>query len=450
MSGRVTVIIPTLMKCEEILKDTIKKCIWDENVEEIFIFDNSECDDKSIPEWMMNKKIQYFNDEDVFVNTAWNRGIEICGTEYYLLLNDDIVIEPSIIDSCIKILDSDDAHDVDLVTIKTEDIIKEDASGYFNVKNSAKPEWTKQPDKNGVLNFQGWFMFGRKEAYTPIPNELKYFFGDNLLYKSILDQKHFIGFITNKTIYHAKSSTVNELKLYDKGILKDEEKIFKKILGMPSTTIIIGTPSHDWHLHANYVDCLITTKQLGAQKGIAVQHIFLCGDALIQRARNDLFKMAYDAKADYLVFIDSDILWNPEDFFKLIEANKEMIAAPCRKKNDEIAFNVKTTQTKFDTDIIEVEGVGTGFMCISRDAIVKLYESSEPYKESHKSVPSKMVFDIGLVDGELYSEDIMFCKKWKDLGGKIYVDSSMTTGHVGQKQYIGNLKAFLQELNKQK
>lgn len=436
------------MKCEEILKDTIKKCVWDENVEEIFIFDNSKREDHVAPAWLVNERIHYFNDEDVFVNTAWNRGMEICGTEFFLLLNDDIVIDPTVIQSCIQIMDCNDG--VDLVTVKTEDIKKEDASGYFNVKNSSMVEYSIQPGKDGVLNFQGWFMFGRKEAYKPIPDELKYFFGDNLIYKSILDQKRFIGYITNKTLYHAKSTTVNELKLYDKGVLRDEEKIFKKILGMPSTTVIIGTPSHDWNLHAMYVDCLINTKQLGVQRGIAVQQIFLCGDALVQRARNDLFKMAYDAKADYLVFIDSDIFWNPEDIFKLIDSGKDVIAAPCRKKNDEIAFNVSTKQTKFDDDIIEVDGVGTGLMCISRNAIIKLYESSESYQEGGKPVASKMVFDIGIVNGELFSEDIMFCKKWRDLGGKIYVDSTMTTGHVGQKQYIGNLKAFLQELNKQK
>ena len=51
-----------------------------------------------------------------------------------------------------------------------------------------------------------------------------------------------------------------------------------------------------------------------------------------------------------------------------------------------------------------------------------------------------MVFDVQVQDGQLVSEDNVFCKKW---GGPVYIDPTMTCNHIGVKKYTGNFEAFI-------
>ena len=70
--------------------------------------------------------------------------------------------------------------------------------------------------------------------------------------------------------------------------------------------ILIGTPSYDGKLDIYYIDSLLNTIAQSEQNGIEVYPLFMCYDSLVQRARNDLFKAAYDSQMDMLIFIDGD------------------------------------------------------------------------------------------------------------------------------------------------
>jgi hypothetical protein len=56
-----------------------------------------------------------------------------------------------------------------------------------------------------------------------------------------------------------------------------------------------------------------------------------------------------------------------------------------------------------------------------------------------------MVFDVKIVDGELWSEDIVFFEKLKALGEKIYLVPNMTLGHTGIKRWTGNFSDWVDE-----
>ena len=170
-------------------------------------------------------------------------------------------------------------------------------------------------------------------------------------------------------------------------------------------------------------------------------------DALVQRARNDIFKLAHDNQVDDLVFIDCDQDWNPSDFFKLLEHDVPIVAAPVVKKSDEPQYNVKLLGDYViqENGLVEVDGVGTGFMRIRKDAINAIWDVSEEYREKHKPEPIRMVFDVKLIDGEIWAEDIVFCDKWVKMGGKIYIDPSIDCGHSGEKRWVGNFAGWIKE-----
>jgi hypothetical protein len=111
-------------------------------------------------------------------------------------------------------------------------------------------------------------------------------------------------------------------------------------------------------------------------------------------------------------------------------------------------FNIKALKSGLKMEkngLMEVEAVGTGFMKISRRALEKVWDASQEYTNEGKKC--RMVFDVQLVDGELVSEDNVFCRKWRKLGEKVYIDPSMTCNHIGAKKYSGSFLDFLKHSN---
>jgi len=210
--------------------------------------------------------------------------------------------------------------------------------------------------------------------------------------------------------------------------------------------VLIGTPAHDGRVDVWFCNSLVNTIKLASQKGIVINPIYMAYDSLVQRARNDLVRLALDEGYDDLIFIDSDQEWDPEWVFKLLNYDANVVGATVVKKSDNPAFNVKALKTGLKQEangLIEVESVGTGFLRISRKALTKVWDISKEYTNEGRKC--RMVFDVQLIDGELVSEDNVFCGKWRKLGGKVFIDPSMTCNHIGAKKYTGSFMAFIKQ-----
>ena len=101
------------------------------------------------------------------------------------------------------------------------------------------------------------------------------------------------------------------------------------------TKILIGTPAHDGRLDVWYTNSLINTVKMSFEKGVRIDPIYTSFDSLIQRARNSLFKIAVEQDYDYLFFIDSDVEWEPEWFYRILECPVDIVGAALVKKSDD-------------------------------------------------------------------------------------------------------------------
>ena len=220
--------------------------------------------------------------------------------------------------------------------------------------------------------------------------------------------------------------------------------------------VLIATPSYDGKLDVYYIDSLLNTLSLAEKNNVEVYPLFICYDSLIQRARNDLFKLAYSNDIDNLFFIDGDVGWNPQDFYKLVKSDKDIIGGSYRKKTDNEELYVVKALDKdnsklnlsVDKDgILEVAGLGCGFMKISRKAMNALWEISKPY--TSEKGDTRMVFEVVCEDGDLISEDIYMCKKWRNLGNSIYLDTNITCSHTGAKTFVGDVGKWINSFRKQ-
>lgn len=213
--------------------------------------------------------------------------------------------------------------------------------------------------------------------------------------------------------------------------------------------VLIGTPSYDGSVNVWFANSLLETIKMSSEKEIFIHAIYTSYDSLIQRARNSLFRIAIDQKYDDLFFIDSDVEWKAEDFFKILQRPEPIVgAALIKKKEDGLDYGIKLLDKNLnwsqDRKLIEVDGVGTGFLKISSFAFNKIWDISEPYISEDRE--ERMICDLIIKNGDLISEDYVLCEKWKNLGYKVWIDPTIKLNHIGYKKYLGDFENFIKKL----
>lgn len=189
------------------------------------------------------------------------------------------------------------------------------------------------------------------------------------------------------------------------------------------------------------------------------------GDSLIAHARNALVGKFMTTECDDLVWIDSDIAWDTAGFLRLLHWDVDIVAGCYRFKSDDenYPFNILANTKEFWTidpatgnvaepGVFKVGGVGMGFTRMKRSVIEKMMASREHQKYMHKSAPDfecHCLFDVEYRDGHYYGEDYVFCGRWRELGGDIWVDPEIKLTHIGTKDYAGHLGSWLRNKDKQ-
>jgi hypothetical protein len=211
--------------------------------------------------------------------------------------------------------------------------------------------------------------------------------------------------------------------------------------------IMIGTPMYDGRLELEFMMSLFQTMELCALNDIQMTLKTVVGCSLIQKARDELFRLAYEAEVDDLIFIDSDQGWSQKDFGNLISPTVDVIGGAVISKNDLVHYNVKTFDKNYDFyhGLIDARAVGTGFMRISKRAIKMMWDASEEYRDG--DTVYRHVFETKVVKGNLLGEDVCFCQKWRDMGEKVYVHPDINIAHIGKKRWSGDFKKYVEIAN---
>lgn len=210
--------------------------------------------------------------------------------------------------------------------------------------------------------------------------------------------------------------------------------------------VLIATPAYDGRLDVWYTNSLVNSVRVAQEQGIFLHPVFMSYDALVQRARNDLFRLALEY--DAVIWIDSDLEWNPMWIMELLGSGKDVIGGTYRKKTDDAElYTVKTNNLESKDGLIKVDGLGMGFVKMSKKAVQALWDASQPYQNEGRE--GRMICDIQIVDGQLVSEDNVVTRKLADLGFDIWLDPRMTCCHIGTKKFYGNFEDFAKRLTAQ-
>jgi len=215
-NDKITIAIPTLQKRIDVLEKLVKTLNEDEAVGEIIIIDNAS---KGIP-FSCEKLRVIDKGENIFVNPAWNLGVEEAKFDIVGLLNDDIIIPFGI---CSKIIQEFKKNK----TIGALAFHLDDIKPIDDIMNEPKLSDYILERADFVAGGYGMALFFKKELYNPIPKSLKIWFGDNYIFNQIKKSNCDNYWIEGQTIYHLGSLSSGAFK--KSSLYKADKKAWNKI-----------------------------------------------------------------------------------------------------------------------------------------------------------------------------------------------------------------------------
>jgi hypothetical protein len=219
--------------------------------------------------------------------------------------------------------------------------------------------------------------------------------------------------------------------------------------------VVIATPAYGGLVTLDYLYSFMDACDALRARGVASMLVTTGGESLIQRARNIMCaRFLALPDASHLIFIDADLKFDGEAVIRLLCHDRDIVCGvyPLKTLPIEYAFHPlldKHGHTRRDpvSGAIEIEHGSTGFMCIKRTVLEQL---SLAYWEEKFRAPvgsgltpeeERWLFNFFpvTVDEEiLWSEDYGFCKRWRALGGEVWMDPAITLSHRGSFLYRGD------------
>ena len=185
---------------------------------------------------------------------------------------------------------------------------------------------------------------------------------------------------------------------------------------------LIAVPTMDM-CHSRFAQSLATLDKVGD-----CQVSFIM-NSLIYDARNKFCQQAIEGEFDYILWLDSDMVFPSYVLQQFMQNDKDIVAGLYFRRSypfTPVAFSELRRENgilrmkdleEWPNDLFEVDGVGFGCVLMKTDCL----------------------FDIAGKEGGVWftptpdaGEDAAFCLRAKEYGYKIWVDPTVKLGHVGQ------------------
>jgi hypothetical protein len=204
--------------------------------------------------------------------------------------------------------------------------------------------------------------------------------------------------------------------------------------GIPLGTLAI--PVRD-HINAATATAMLGTDYSWLPEGYMVNRWFIQGSILTMQRNEAIQRM----EGDWLLFIDDDMVWDPTAVGRLVAVQKEydldMVGGLCFRRSDPHQPTMYMRQSpnegsynyleKWDNDLVEVDATGMAFVLIHRRVLERIAGSPLPSLEERSGHPPSF-----FTWGGRYGEDLAFCQAAKASGSRIWVDTRIKIGHMGE------------------
>ena len=232
---------------------------------------------------------------------------------------------------------------------------------------------------------------------------------------------------------------------------------------MDPPAIHVCVPAYGCRLCIDMVACLLRLRYEGMRRGIPVTVRMVGNESLIPRARSMMAgDFLHNTKATHMLFIDADIVFNPEDVFEMLLADKDVVCGIYAKKAVDwerihapqyasepvcqrgIDFNINfdSNDLRFEGKFCRVLDAATGFMLIKRGTIATLADrfafltcvNDMPAGGMVDTLPRYVAIFDCMIDPEsrrYLSEDYAFSRRVQWCGLEVWCMMTAATGHIG-------------------
>lgn len=187
-------------------------------------------------------------------------------------------------------------------------------------------------------------------------------------------------------------------------------------------------------------------------------------NSILPVARNAMVADFLAGDATDLLFVDDDNYTDAKTLVRVVEAPVDCIGLAIRARSEAVEWNVRwlherehliavdpATGQPSDLGFLEVEKVGTGILRLSRaclERMVEHYADDWYHTLSTRSNKAVALFEFVRRDRLIYGEDIVFCEKWRAIGGTVWIDPIATTHHIGKTLFSGAIGSWLRDPNR--
>jgi hypothetical protein len=234
--------------------------------------------------------------------------------------------------------------------------------------------------------------------------------------------------------------------------------------------LFVATPCYGGVVCQGYMQSVIALLQTGPALGFRVSVELLGYDSLVTRSRNTLVaKFLNTESATHLLFIDADIAFEAAQIVRMLQFGEDVVAGVYPLKMilwDELALQRARSGESPDTASLRYVGypaegadfesrdgfvtgwyAGAGCMMIARSALHRMTEAfpETRYSSMHTgplpdTSPNQYALFDCMIDpatGHYLSEDYAFCRRWRSIGGRIWLDTLGQLVHVGAHEFRG-------------
>ncbi len=209
--------------------------------------------------------------------------------------------------------------------------------------------------------------------------------------------------------------------------------------------VLIATRTADFRCYTHLTVGLWETQRYHMQHGLAPLALMFQNGARAELSMNRIIAQFLDWPPDdpfgqptHILSVDSDQGFKADALGRLLEHRAQVVGVPIRKKVQEVYWSLSglpdSETTLWNGRLLEAGGIGFGFTLIARPALERLVLAHP---------------ELAMVgEGEQYhalcrttdlSEDLEFCRSWRQLGGRVWADPTIEICHVGSTEFTGRM-----------
>jgi hypothetical protein len=212
-----------------------------------------------------------------------------------------------------------------------------------------------------------------------------------------------------------------------------------------NANIAIATPTHNCTVDTEYLVSIWKSMQYFNQIGLR-SNLLLSDGASVEKARNFLVaRFLENPDFTHILFVDADQGWEPTDVLRLLAHDKLFVGAAVRKKTLDLRWNANFSNDAqvSEEGLLPANELGTGFLLLKREVLERMIDAHPDLKirVDDTRLASDflyMLFHFDLEeDGTYWSEDLAFSRRWRRMGGEIWIDPAAELTHMGRYNFRG-------------